>query len=104
MDEVAFLETQNISLHPGLTATHTQIRSVFGFNWIDVQWRDLCKPLYSGLAARLFLSILAKSIPFGIKEQAIYWKAFYNTKQRSKTVAKFVQDIQVLEREQSKWI
>lgn len=102
VDEVAFQATKDVTTHRALMTKYAQIRSVFGFNWTDVQWTDLSKPLYSALAARLFLFNLATSIPFGIKEQADYWMTFYHTKQGNKTVATFVQDVQLLERSQSK--
>ena len=41
--------------------------------------RDLDKPFFSALAARLYLSNLKERIPNAsrIEEQAQYWKAFY---------------------------
>ena len=41
--------------------------------------QDLRKPLYSALAARLFLLNIPESIPNDIDRQASYWKQYYNT-------------------------
>ena len=38
------------------------IRSYIGQDWTDVDYRDLAKPLYSGLAARLYLTYVATPI------------------------------------------
>ena len=43
---------------PELAAKRDTIRLFFGIDWTHVTWNDLRKPLYSGLAARLFLSRL----------------------------------------------
>lgn len=104
VDKVAFQDTKDVITHRALITKYLQIRSAFGFNWTDVQWSDLRKPLYSALAARLFIFNLATSIPFGIKEQADYWKSFYHAQQGNETTATFVQDVQVLERGKSKRI
>ena len=39
---------------------------------------DLTKPLYSGIAARLYLGNVAKPIPLTLQGQATYWKLHYN--------------------------
>ena len=53
----------------------------FGINWTSTQWSDLRKPLYSALAARLYLQVISASIPLSsdISGQATYWITYYTT-------------------------
>ena len=55
------------------------IQQKFGINWNHVIWEDLAKPLYSALAARLFLQVRSSNatIPGPIKLQAQFWKRYY---------------------------
>ncbi|XP_071146626.1 matrilin-3-like [Mytilus edulis] len=50
-----------------------------GIDWSKVQWIDLAKPLYSGLAAALFTLLKAgnNEIPRGIQYQANFWVNFF---------------------------
>ena len=41
-------------------------------------WKDLLKPLYSGIAARLHLGNAEEAIPTTLHGQARYWKRYYN--------------------------
>lgn len=95
VDETLFLETQNSSRNLGLETKHKKIREFFNIDWPTVTWEDLRKPLYSGLAARLFLSIIEEPIPLAsdIDGQAEYWNQYYNT---SGTAGKFEQDVMEL--------
>ena len=68
---------------PELAAKRDTIRRVFGIDWTYVTWNDLRKPLYSGLAVRLFLSQLElttmASIPLAgdVAGQAQFWFDYY---------------------------
>ena len=66
-------------------------------DWTTVQWVDLRKPLYSALAARLFLSNVPSAIPSGLQEQAAYWKNYYNTSSGAGSDSKFINDVKALE-------
>lgn len=98
VDEAVFEETKDNISHPELTVKHEQILAFFGIDWPSVVWEDLRKPLYSGLAARLFLCTIAPPIPLAsdIENQAEYWKQFYDTPEGGGTVEMFVQDVMEL--------
>lgn len=67
VDENAFEETKKA------TELFPAIEKTFGIKWQSVQWKDLLKPLYSGLAARILLHQKSKSVPRSIEEQAELW-------------------------------
>lgn len=79
VDEIAFKETQAVTSHPGLVSKHDKIQNSFGIDWASVQKEDLEKPLYSGIASRLYISISPTPIPESPEEQAELWKNEYNT-------------------------
>ena len=105
VDEVGFRDTQDNTSHPGLSTKLDKIQETFAINWREAQWEDLRKPLYSGLAARLFLSNIPEDIPIAsdIRAQGKYWKEHYNTADGAGTVDKFVEDIKALLKEESKY-
>ena len=80
VNRAAFIDTQNISAHPGLDSLYDKIEAYFGINWRFVTWEDLRMPLYSGLAARIYLSLNPDDIPLASEtnEQATYWRTIYN--------------------------
>jgi hypothetical protein len=92
--EANFLKTQD----PALAPLFALIDQTFGIDWTLVTWEDLQKPLYSGLAFRLFLEAVGTPIPDGISKQGDYWKQFYNT-DPTQTADTFTAGIQELERE-----
>ena len=98
VDNIGFRDTQNTESHPGLNAKFSNIQQQFGINWPSVQWEDLRRPLYSGLAARLFLSNVVEAIPSAcnISGQASYWKTYYNTDLGAGTPEKFNEDVMSL--------
>ncbi len=96
VDDIAFRATQDTSSHPGLILQHEKIKAEFEIDWQSVQWSDLRAPLYSGLAARLFLLTIPEAIPCDIAEQAAYWKKYYNTASGAGTKQKFIDDINSL--------
>ena len=104
VDEVGFRDTQDNSSHPGLTTKFDKIQKYFGIDWRDVQWEDLRKPLYSGLAARLFLYNIPDAIPAAgnIQAQGEYWKEHYDTPAGDGTVEEFVEDVKALLEKESK--
>lgn len=80
VDEDKFLRTKNTAQYTRLPAKFQQIQFHFGINWSSVQWRELRKPLYSALAARLVIYIAPVSIPStdDLPAQAQFWVAHYN--------------------------
>ena len=99
VDVIGFRDTQNTTAHPGFDAKFREIQQEFGIDWPSVQWEDLRKPLYSGLATRLFLSNVVESIPFAsdVAGQASYWKTYYNTNLGAGTPETFIEDVMALE-------
>ena len=80
VDEVQFLKTKNVTQYTRLPAKFQQIQIHFEINWLSVQWRELRKPLYSALAARLVIYIAPRSIPTAddLPGQAQFWVTHYN--------------------------
>ena len=78
VDKVGFKDTKNVHSHPLLRTKIARVENITGINWLDVKWKDLRKPLYSGIAARLFVSNIKDKIPESIEKQAPYWKNKYN--------------------------
>ncbi len=75
--EDKFLSTQANST-PNVER-HDAIRESFNIDWPSVQWSDLRIPLYSGIAARLFLLNISDTepIPCNVPGQAAYWRTYY---------------------------
>lgn len=98
VDLIGFRATQDTRAHPRLRGRFDRIQKIFGIDWRLVQWQDLRKPLYSGLAARLFLSNIPAAIPPAndLRAQGQYWKVHYNSASGAGTVDKFVRDVQAL--------
>lgn len=78
VDEALFLQTQDAASYPRLAHVFQEIDSALGIDWSNVQWGDLRKPLYSALAARIFLFAVSETIPIAIQSQAEYWQENYN--------------------------
>ena len=95
VDEIAFQSTQDVSTFPALSLLYNNISENFGIDWRNVQWMDLRKPLFSGIAARLFISNNFTSIPCDIAGQATYWKTYYN-RNGADTEEMFISDAQNL--------
>lgn len=96
VDQIAFRSTQDTSSHPRLRERFRQIMEEFGIDWPNVQWTDLRKPLFSGIAARLFLLNIPENIPCDVEGQASYWKRHYNTAAGAGTEEKFINDVRAL--------
>ncbi|XP_046370365.2 uncharacterized protein LOC124144821 [Haliotis rufescens] len=66
---------------PELQPLYKILQDSLHINWMTVQWSDLRKPLYSGLAAALYLTLQTShpgvTIPLKVEEQAIFWRDKY---------------------------
>ena len=89
VDLRGFQATQDVRSHPGLSRKFRKIKDAFCIDWRLVRWSDLTKPLYSAIAARLFLSNKPGVIPYSLNLQARYWKDKYNSRYGKGTVEKF---------------
>ncbi|CAH1787670.1 unnamed protein product [Owenia fusiformis] len=74
VDEAIFQTTQVAT--SGMTQKHNEIKSNFHIDWLSASWEDLRKPLYSGIAARLYLAFQSE-IPLSLTDQATYWQKNY---------------------------
>lgn len=65
---------------PELSATRDAIRAHLGIDWLSTSWQDLRKPLYSGLAAALYVEhrISGNLQPVGVTSQADFWARSYH--------------------------
>ena len=92
VDRIGFEDTKNVSSHPRLVNKTARVERITGINWLDIKWKDLRKPLYSGIAARLFVSNNEEEIPESIEKQAPYWKNKYNksNKDVDKDIKRFI--------------
>ena len=99
VDEDLFDETQNTASHSALTTLHQSIETEFAIEWSSVDWNDLRKPLYSALAARLYLSTVSASIPISssIDSQASYWVTNYNPSGSTSTFVTLVNELLALD-------
>lgn len=57
---------------------------------------DLRKPLFSGVFARIRLYLVSAGIPYGITEQARYWKTFYDTDKGKGTVDDYINRVNAM--------
>ena len=69
---------KNWEQHFSLKVIIMQVRNYFGIDFREVDRKDLLKPIYSGLAARIWIHITEQNIPNDIDEQANLWKKFYD--------------------------
>ena len=84
VDEMIFLQTQNVTLYPDLAPLLERIRQVTGQDWGTLPWNALRRPFFSGMAASLYLAVLPVEIPGpgDVAGQAGLWKEFYNSDPR----------------------
>jgi len=97
VDKTMFEQTQRIGrawINYVLTKYVMDIQKRFGIDWSSVEWKDLRKPLYSALGARLYVLFQSRmsddNIPLSIEDQARFWKAHYRPdgdEQRFNTLA-----------------
>ena len=79
VDQDVFESTQKLTSHPAMREIHSRVECRFGIRWLEVEWRQLTKPLYSGLGATLKLLMVYPPIPADLNAQARYWKRHYDT-------------------------
>ena len=91
VDRIGFEDTQNVAAHPGLQSKFERIEDRYGIDWTTVGYTDLTKPLYSGIAARLYYSNNPDPIPENVYDQATYWKNCYNTNEGAGSESRFLQ-------------
>ena len=71
-----FNATKSGSQH--LTALRAKIKASLNIDWLQVTWDDMRKPLYSAIAALLFIeSAATEPIPVKLEYQAAFWKKYY---------------------------
>jgi hypothetical protein len=97
MNKTALEDTKDVQIHGNLERKHAEILWVFDIRWKSITVLDLCKPLISGLAARLRLYSIGRTIPSKIDEQAKYWEKYYNNDYGT-TAAAFLERLQGLSR------
>ena len=90
VDKKGFEATQDVDSHDELKAKFEKIQTATDIDWQKVSWIDLRKPIYSGIAARVFLLNIPKEIPTTVRKQADYWKRYYNTEKGEGTVQDFI--------------
>jgi len=84
VDEDKFEKTQSTISTVVLQPYIHNIKTSFGIDWATVEWKDLTRPLYSALAARLYVQYrLAAArldeIPRDVDEQAKFWQDNYRS-------------------------
>ncbi|XP_067679055.1 uncharacterized protein [Haliotis asinina] len=76
VDESMFKQT--VPCPSAIRDVCNDIQTNIGIDWSRVQWRDLLKPLYSGLAASLYIQLKQGStIPGSVDAQSRIWKSIY---------------------------
>ncbi|XP_046338542.2 uncharacterized protein LOC124119916 [Haliotis rufescens] len=72
IDESKFLETKTCP--SSIVAECNKAKSAFNIDWRTTSWSDLRKPLYSGLAAALYIKKYQSGSPPGdVTSQASFW-------------------------------
>lgn len=85
LNETKYNETKtNAHKLAQLQKVMPEISRILGINWLNTTWDDLRKPLYSAIAARLYMLILANytiDIPLGseVSDQGVYWSRYYTS-------------------------
>ncbi|XP_068708630.1 uncharacterized protein [Montipora foliosa] len=92
VDRIGHRET---TTQRGLRKYWNAIKTRLGIDWTRTTWSDLEKPLYSGLAARLYLARIRARIPTDLSSQAQYWKIHYNTDDGRGSAQKFKNDVKL---------
>ena len=98
VDKGGFAATQDTNSHRKLKRRFDEIQEKFGLDWTTVRYEKLREPLYSALAARLYLVTKEPPIPLSseIEKQAQYWKDHYNTPAGAGTVQDFIDRVKEL--------
>lgn len=87
--------------NPELSAFYTLILNAFGIDWAVVKWEELRIPLFSALAARLYLTTVPASIPAAgdLNGQGEYWQNRYSNNPTVDTAQVFVDSVNEFELE-----
>ena len=81
VNESVFLSTKTSDV-----TIRNQIQSFFSIDWSSVEWKDLRKPLYSALAARIYINKIGQDVDLSqVSNQASFWSATYNGEGESGT-------------------
>ena len=98
VDEPLFLVTQDNTSYPILTDKHKLVNDQFDVDWMTMQWKELRIPLWSGVAACLYMCTIDEEIPSSISQQAEHWSRNYNSKKEQPQEPKeFVVEVKELE-------
>ena len=86
----AFTDCLDTRDHVRLTTKYQRIARAFNIQWPSVGRVQLAKPMYSALAARLYLSNFAEPFPpyYEVEKQADYWWDKYLHKHESQPYMK----------------
>jgi receptor-type tyrosine-protein phosphatase Q len=87
------------SKQPSLAGLHAQISGNFNISWAGADLEDLRKPLFSAIAARLYLASLGEEIPQSLEGQSDFWLRHYN--QRDATRQTFSSKVDEMENKTS---
>ena len=97
----ALSDTHDTRAHIRLGRKYGKIMKHFGIDWKKVERIDLAIPMYSAIAARLYLSNFPEFIPpeYSVEEQADYWWYIYMKDHESKRFMarnEFIDTVKVL--------
>lgn len=84
----ALKDTHDTDSHISLGTKYGKIKKIFDIDWRQVGRVHLAIPMYSAIAARLYLSNFAEYIPpdYSVNEQADYWWNYYMKNHESKNL------------------
>ena len=80
----AFGETQNIKTHLCLKEQFKKIHEIFSIDWMKVERNSLGIPMYSAIAAALYMCTHPPESLSNIEDQADYWWNIYMKEHESK--------------------
>ena len=99
VDERVFQKTLNLVQYEQLVEIYEHVNKFFSIWWHSVEWVQLRIPLYSALAARMFIFLADDDIPDAgdVMKQAFFWKnSTYNSNDMD-TVLTFIDLVNDLE-------
>lgn len=94
IDPVGFKATQDTKSHPDLAEKHRKVKEKYGIDWMSMtREQAAADPIYSAIAARLYLSTFSDKIPKTKKARARWWKENYNTTAGKGSVERYLEAI-----------
>ena len=104
VDDPNLQATQDVANYPALTAVYKSLQVQFGIEWSSVQPEDLLEPLFSALAARIFMATVSDPIPLAsdIQGQGHYWQNHYRPNETVNTFVQLVHKLGKLQGEKKK--